>query len=113
MKVIFLLVYSQDEMHIDLANMLDTQLSGGEPSPSHQAPPWPAPGDMTPVMGNDETQPGKLSLIFLLYMVCLMYGSHQKYHARQNRKPLELVVFYRLNFYYYGPNFVPQKLPLF
>lgn len=51
---------------MDLANMLDTQLSGGEPSPSHQIPPWPAPGEMTPILGNDESQPGKLKL--LLYV---------------------------------------------
>ncbi|XP_019767720.1 modifier of mdg4 isoform X4 [Dendroctonus ponderosae] len=47
-----------DEGQMDLANMLDTQLSGGEPSPSHQIPPWPAPGEMTPILGNDESQPG-------------------------------------------------------
>ncbi|KAH1012912.1 modifier of mdg4 isoform X3 [Dendroctonus ponderosae] len=52
-----------DEGQMDLANMLDTQLSGGEPSPSHQIPPWPAPGEMTPILGNDESQPGTLQLI--------------------------------------------------
>ncbi|CAH1127898.1 unnamed protein product [Ceutorhynchus assimilis] len=49
-----------DEMQMDLANMLDTQLSGGEPSPSHQIPPWPAPGDMTPVIGGDEASQPEL-----------------------------------------------------
>ncbi|XP_066250931.1 protein bric-a-brac 2-like isoform X1 [Euwallacea similis] len=54
---------AMDEMHMDLANMLDTQLSGGEPSPSHQIPPWPAPGEMTPVIASETSQPGTLQLI--------------------------------------------------
>ncbi|XP_050297280.1 broad-complex core protein isoforms 1/2/3/4/5-like isoform X2 [Anthonomus grandis grandis] len=51
-----------DESSMDLANMLDTQLSGA-PSPSHQLTPWPAPSDMNPVISSDESQPGTLQLI--------------------------------------------------
>lgn len=47
-----------DEMQMELANMLDTQMSGGEPSPSHQIPPWPAPGDMIPATSDETSQPG-------------------------------------------------------
>ncbi|XP_050297281.1 broad-complex core protein isoforms 1/2/3/4/5-like isoform X3 [Anthonomus grandis grandis] len=51
-----------DESSMDLANMLDTQLSGA-PSPSHQLTPWPAPSDMNPVISSDESQPGSLRII--------------------------------------------------
>lgn len=58
------MAYFKDEMQMELANMLDTQMSGGEPSPSHQIPPWPAPGDMIPATSDETSQPGKFFSCF-------------------------------------------------
>ncbi|XP_076260631.1 uncharacterized protein LOC143196649 isoform X2 [Rhynchophorus ferrugineus] len=44
--------------NMELANMLDIQLSGGEPSPTQLTPPWPAPADGPAIPSDDTSQPG-------------------------------------------------------
>ncbi|XP_076260630.1 uncharacterized protein LOC143196649 isoform X1 [Rhynchophorus ferrugineus] len=49
--------------NMELANMLDIQLSGGEPSPTQLTPPWPAPADGPAIPSDDTSQPGTIQCI--------------------------------------------------